>query len=346
MNNLGLWGATILCTLVIWVSADQLLTESVELPIPITPRSERGSDFVVTPLDESVRRYLVTFSGRQGDTNKLRDMASAPVELTLSDEFLADKGVGSHKLRLVEELRSRPATIPGVTVTRVDPPELSVIVDRRLVQEVPVTIQTGRLDYAVEPRVQPSVVRVTLLQTQWDRVRNANPRVIVDAEGDLAKQAEGVPVKLDVPMAAMLRSDIGDVPVMSVRPSVVEIRATLRRRRKSGTIQAVPIKFLGGRMLWNQFSVEFRQPNPPETLRIDVVGTPEEVDKLVSGELKTFAVLSLAGSGSFEENTYQFYKPEFNLPQGVQVAEDQIIESFEIRLVRRPTSLNEAELGD
>jgi len=336
MQNLRLWFATVFVTLVIWVSADQLLTESVELPVAISIRPERGSDYVITPLDTSVRKYVVTFSGRQADMNKLGDIVSTPVVLTVTDEVLGSKSLGRQNLVLVDELRSREAEFPGVAVTRVDPPTAAINVDRRVVHEVPIVLQRGALDYTVEPRVQPSVARVTVLQTEWERIQSANPRSVVNAEGDLAKQPEGEPIKLDVPLAAALRTDVGDLPVIDVSPSTVEVRATLRRRRKTGTIQAVPIKFLAGQILWNRYHVEFRQPNPPETLRISIVGPPEEVDRLVSGERKTFAILSLAGSDSFEENTYQFYKPEFNLPPGVELAEDQTIESFEIRLVRRP----------
>ncbi len=345
MQQIGLYGATAVLTLLIWVSADQLLTESVELPMSITIRAPRGSDFVVTQAEDAPRTYLVTFRGRQADVNKLPDLVSRPLTLTIEDAELASGGLGTRLLDVVDELRDREAEFPGCTIQHVDPPTTRIHVDRRITREVPVVFRGGNLDYSVEPRVSPPSVNVSVLQSHWEQVEGSNPRIAVDAESDMATQPEGMPLKLDVPLDPALESDSGNVPVVSVSPKTVEVRATLRRRLKRGTIQAVPIKFVGSRLLWNEYTVQFRQPNPPDTLRVTVVGPPEEVDRLVSGDRKTFALIYLAASDASAEGAYQFFKPEFNLPRAVQLAEDETVETFEMRLVRRTDTLPARERG-
>ena len=335
MQQIGLYVVTAVLTLLIWASADQLLTETAELPMSITVRGRRGSEFVVTPAEEATRTYLVTFRGRQADVKNLSDLTSRPLTLTVEDAALEVGGLGLRSLTLLDELREHESAFPGCTIQHVDPPTTSIAVDRRITREVPVFVRTGNLDYSVEPRVSPTMIAVTLLQTQWERIQDANPRVAVNAENDMATQPEGTPIKLDVPLDSILQSDSGSVPVVSLAPQTVEVRATLRRRLKRGTIQAVPIKFVGSHPLWNRYTVQFRQPNPPDTLRITVVGPPDEVDRLASGERKTFALISLAASDTTAEGGYQFFKPEFSLPAGVQLADDETVESFEIRLVRR-----------
>ena len=75
------------------------------------------------------------------------------------------------------------------------------------------------------------------------------------------------------------------------------------------------------------------------------MGPPDEVDKLVSGQRKTFAVINLGNPDSLAGDSYQFFKPEFSLPPGVELADDQLIESFEIRLLRRPETTPGTERG-
>lgn len=342
MEQFRLLSGTAVLTVLIWVSADQLLTETQELDVTIALRTEPNSDFVLGFVEGSPTRFRITASGRQGDLNILRDQGR--LELTVGDAVLLTSDLGLRDLNLQDRFRERGLVFAGCAVLRVQPAVAKVYVDRRMSVEVPIVARFGNLGYVVEPRVDPDRVHVTIMQTIYDRVRTANPRVALDVETYLANQPEDEPVRISgIPLRAEIESDLGPVLVESVSPDTVTLRATLRRRWKTGTIQAVPIKLLGSGRVLNKFVIEFKNPNPPDTMSLKVVGPAAEVDRLVSGELKVFATISITGSTARWPDDYGFCFPQFDLPPSVQLADDQITPKFDIRLVPRPDAMRESD---
>lgn len=335
MQQLRLLSTTALLTLFIWISADQLVTKTADIVVHITVRSEPNSDMVVTPTPNAPTSFTVTLSGRQVDVSVLRETGVATVELALRDEVVRDRELGVLNLALRDEFRASATAFPGFAVKKVDPPTMQVMLDRRIKVEVPVKVRSSSLEYAVDPRVDPESVQVTILQTLYDAISSAGPRIVVDAESYLRNQPEGRAVNLDVPLQPTVQTDRDAYDVIGVTPDTVKLRATLRLRLARGTIQAVPLKLLISPDVQQSYVIEFREENPDVTLSIDVIGPPEEVERLVKGERKTFAVINPGSPGRFAGGAYQFFAPQFDLPPGVKLAEDQAIPSFEIRLVPR-----------
>lgn len=346
MQQLWLLSGTAALTLLIWVSADQLATKKVEMSVRIVVRAEPNSNLIIKSMEDASQRYLVTLSGRQSDVSRLGDLGARDIVITIKDSTVSGQGLGQQTLSLLEELQARQSDFAGCTALHVEPATIQIKVDRRIEREVSIHAHLGNLDYSVEPRVDPATARVTVLQTEWDRIKNANPRIVLDAVSDMGNQPEGEPIRLEVPLVSVIKNDGSDVAALSVIPKTVTLRATLRRRRKAGTIQAVPVKFLVSQSVWNRYDVQFRQANPPETLRVHVVGPPDEVDKLVGGQRKTFAVITVGSPDSMPDGSFQFFKPEFNLPPGVKLADDQVTESFEIRMVRRAEPASDPDRGN
>jgi len=344
MQQVGLWTSTVALTLLIWVSADQLITESVELPVTVSVRAAPIGDLVVTLLDDAASEYLVTVSGRQSDVAKLGDGATRLVTLTFDESMLHGRELGPQSISLLDELQSMPSEFPGCTVEHVEPATVDILVDRRVERLVPVTVRSGSLDYGVDPQVDVTSARVAVLQSEWDTIEGANPHLAIEADSYMASQVEGEPIKLEVPLQ-MISSDLRSIRPLSVSPGTVTLRATLRRQRKAGTIQAVPVKFVVSANVWSHYTVEFRQENPPETLSVRVVGPPDEIDRLVNAQRKTFATIMLGTQNASSDGVFQFFKPKFNLPIGVELAVDQEIESFEIRLVPKGNSSGAADRG-
>ncbi len=344
MQQLGLWFSTVALTLLIWVSADQLITESVEVPVTVSIRAAPNSNLVVTLLAGGTSEHLVTVSGRQSDVGKLGDGATRLIVLPLDESVLHGRELGPQSISLLEQLQSRPSEFPGCTVERVEPETVEVVIDRRVQREIPVTARLGSLDYSVQPQVDVTTAIVTVLQSEWDTIKDANPRLAIDADSYMASQAEGEPIRLDVPLQT-ISTDSRSIRPLAVSPETVVLRATLRQRRETGTIQAVPVKFVVSANVWSHYAVEFRDENPPETLSVRVVGPPDEIDRLVSGQRKTFATIMLGTQDASADGAFQFFKPKFNLPIGVELADDQEIESFEIRLVPRGTSPGAPDRG-
>lgn len=335
MERLSLISATVGLTLLVWAAADQLITETVELPAAITLRADPLSAMILAPVDSAPSTFVIHLSGRQSDVSNLGDRASQrSVVLTVPDGVLQTLKLGEQDLPLLSILAQNPSKFPGCTVQGIEPPNLRVHVDRLIERNLNVVVRPGNLEYTVAPLVEPSSVQATIRQTFWMNIENANPRIALDAESLLKNHLEGKPVDLDVPLTKIVSSDAGEADLKTVSPPRVTLRATLAGRRETGVIQAVPVRFLVSDNVWKRYDVVFRQPNPSETLNVTVIGPPGEVARLRSGERKLFAYIPLGNPDAMTE--FQFVKPEFNLPSGVELEGDEAAYTFEIRLQRRP----------
>ncbi len=328
---------TALLTIFVWVSADQLVRETAELPVSISIKSEPNSRMVISLGEGAPESFTVSVSGRQADVTALREAGTIPVILTLRDEAIQTRGLGLLNIPLRDALRHMTSAFGSCVIHAVTPPTLSAIIDRRVDVSLPIRVRPGSVEYAVEPRVDLDTVTVTILQSTYDGIQESNPRITLDVESYFKNQPEDVPVKLSARIEPVVETEQGSYAAFAVTPETVTVRATLRRRLKEGTIQAVPIKFRLSPNVHHRYDIEFRKENPDETLRINVIGIPEEVDRLVSGERKTFAVIALSNPGPLAGGVFGFYEPEFNLPPGVKLVEDQTVPSFELRLVPRKT---------
>ncbi|NOT02666.1 MAG: hypothetical protein HOP29_18830 [Phycisphaerales bacterium] len=338
MERFSLISATVGLTFLVWAAADQLITETVELPAAITLRIDPAANMIVAPADASPPSFMIHLSGRQSDVSNLGDRASQRnVVLTVPDAVLQGLPLGEQDLPLLSILEQNPSKFPGCIVQGIEPPTFRVHVDRIVERNLNVVIRPGNLDYTVAPLVEPTSVQATIRQTFWSNIENANPRIALDAESLLKNQPEGRPIDLDVPLTKTVWSDVGEADLKTVSPPRVTLRATLAGRRETGVIQAVPVRFLVGDNVWKRYDVVYRQPNPSETLNVTVVGPPAEIARLKSGERKVFAFIPLGNPDAMAE--FQFVKPEFNLPPGVELAEDGTLYNFEIRLQRRPDAV-------
>ncbi len=333
---------TALLTVFVWISADQLVTKTADIGVNIVVRAEANSDLVVGATVGTPTRFTVTLSGRQADVAALRDTGVAMVELTLRDAAVRDRDLGELSLSLRDELRNSASAFVGFAIESVDPPTMLVMLDRRIQVDMPVQVRSSSLVYAVDPSVEPELVKVSILQTVYEAIAPAGPRIVLDAETYLSSQPAGEAINLDVPLQPTLQTDQATYEAIGVAPDTVKLRATLRLRLSQGTIQAVPVKLLVSPHIQQEYDIEFRAENPDMTLTIDVVGPPEDIERLINGDRRVFAVINPGSPGA--GGAYQFFKPQFDLPTGVRLADEQTIPEFEIRLVRRvqPASAEDA----
>ncbi len=336
MARFQLPGATIFLTILIWAAADQLVTETDDIRAKIRVVAVTNSNLVVQPLRGAPELFSIRISGRQSEVRKLRDQGILRLNLTIDEFHTLESEIGLRKLHLRDEIQGIPE-LAGCVVQSVEPPTLDVSVDRRIEVSIPVRLRPGAMDYAVDPTLDIDSVRATLLQSRYDELKDSNPNIVVDAESYLREQPEDQPLRFSVPLPLKAETDVGTLAIMSIVPDSVTLRATLRLRLVHDTIPAVPIKFLVSHTVNNRYLIEFRDPNPILTLSVDVIGPQDAVDKLKSGEEKIFAMINIGTPNAFADGSYQFLKPEFNLPPGVTLQDNQRTE-VEVRLIPRSQS--------
>lgn len=330
--------ATVFLTLLIWGLADQLATETLEINVPVSVREAENSGLVISRLSTTPTTVVVRLAGRQRDINAIRESQREPVIIELDANSVRNRSLDPFELSLLEEFQSNQSKFRGCSVENVTPNIIRLNIDRIETHEIPIQVKKGQLDYTVPPRIEPSSVSIRILKSTFERIADAQPHLLVDAEDFLRDQSEDVALKFPIPLEHDIYSERGIFPARSVEPDTVTLRATLRQRVAYGTLQAVPIKFQTNRNILNNFVIEFRDPNPVETLTVKITGPIETVKRLESGERKTFAIINIGSSDTLNQAEYQFFRPELNFPPGVTLADGESLPTFEIRLVPREST--------
>jgi hypothetical protein len=296
-NTLRTFLLVSLITVMIWTfaEAESLTTKTVriELAFADDPQTARfvqvadnqgwtsrveavieGSTASVGDLESALRRGVSLRAG----------MAGIPAE---PGEYTIDL---NQALRAAPELGNR-----GVTVVKVDPPNIKVVVDTLVTREVKIVTDVAGavVDGAVETR--PSRARLSLPSSLADRIgaeASVMARVSPDAIAKLVPgRAETIPGVVLVPPPALANRQR-----ITIVPDRTDVILTLRARTADYTIASVPvhIKLAAGEMgRW-----DVNVPEEDRFIRdVKVSGPSDLVDRVRRGDIRVTAVLSL----SFDE---------------------------------------------
>lgn len=322
MAQLKLVAMSAVLTIIVWVSADQLLTESATIRIAIDPRPVASNTYTARLADPE-EKVLVEVSGPQKTIARLRE--TPLTEITLPIERLTTGDV-----ELLDALEHHWAKPLGLVVNSVIPKYLTVVVDHQITVAVPVWVDPGTLDYDVDPSVEPDRVQATISAELFEAIPQERRRVVLDAEKLLRNKPAGELLSFPVPLEAKI-----DGVDAAVLPAQVTLRANVRQQHITDTIAAVPIHFAGSVDLWEEFRIELRDHGTLLTQPIAVRGPAELVARLVAGDLKVTGLIALNRDDAMNTGGFRVKRPTFvGLPHKVELANPAAIPNVEFRLVR------------
>ena len=315
-----------LLTVLVWLFADQLLTESVTFQVVFEPVAAVGESYNVSTPAERPQHFQIALSGPQKAVAQIRETPPATVPLPVEP-----RTTGRVSIKIIDILQRNPAQFPGLTVESVTPEYLEVAVDREITVTLPVWVDPGVLDYDVDPSSEPDHVQVTISQRRFNDIPAEKRRLVVPAEDLLRNQPKGQLLSFPVPLEAK----VDGVEVKDVTPARVDLRATVRELRVTGTIPAVPIRVAGSVDLWNEFRVDLGDRSTMLTQPVTVRGPAEIVARLTTGDIKVTGLIALSRDDTLEPERDRAKRPVFvGLPPGVELADPKAIEPVEFRLVR------------
>lgn len=324
MAQLKLVAMSAVVTVLVWMSADQLLTESATLQVTLEPVAAAGDSYTLSARDPAAR-FQVVLSGPRDVITRFRE--SGPWTIQLPVEA---RTTGPISVPVLGALRKSRTQFSGLTVDSVVPEYLEVIVDREITRLLPVWVDKGTLEYDVDPTVEPDRVQVTISQQRFSAIPAEKRHLVLQAEGLLRNRKKGELLSFPVPLEAKV--DGIDVKVV---PAQVNLRATVRELHITDTIAAVPIRFSSSVDLLNEYGIELRDQTTLLTQPITVRGPAELVDRLVAGDIKVTGLIALNRDDTLDPGRYRAKRPTFvGLPPGVELATPEAIESIEFRLVR------------
>ena len=322
MQQIKLISVTTVLTLLIWTTADQLLSDEVEIAVTVLPVPTNARMIVQTDPPEQ-HTFQTRLRGPKRIVDQVRKDGLKPVSLQVRD---LPNGV--YPIDVKKELSDHPEQFRGLRIEAVDPPVVRVVVDHLATVTMPVQVVGGGLEYEVVPTVEPAEVEVTIAERSLAELGPTTRRVFLEVAGLLSHKPKGE--ALEIP-GVPLTPKVGEVDVR-LEPNTVTVFATLREQSKTATIAAVPVHVAASFDVFSQFRIETRDGSTLITRAIAVRGPPEAVDRLVSGGTRVVGLIVVTGELAAQPGEYHELEPVFDLPPEVQLAAP--VAPVEFRLVR------------
>ncbi|HLO41321.1 MAG TPA: hypothetical protein VK176_09880 [Phycisphaerales bacterium] len=286
-----------LITIMIWTfaEAESLTTKTVRIEVAFAVDPQTSRFVEVTENQGWNSRVEVEIEGSTALVNELESALRRGVSLRAGMPGIPAEP-GEYTVDLNQALRAAPEIDGrGVTVVKVDPPNIKVVVDSLVTKEVKITTDVAGavVDGAVETR--PQRARLTLPSALAVRV---GPETAVIARVPPEAIAKLVPGRAETIPGVTLTAPAGLAgrPRVLIDPDRADVVLTLRARTADYTIASVPvhIKIAAGEM--GRWDVVV--PEEDRFIRdVKVSGPSDLVDRVRRGDIRVTAVLSL----SFDE---------------------------------------------
>ena len=312
MQHIQLIASTVVLTLLIWVAADQSLTDSAEIHITVVPVIREGTAMLVDLADPDDGDLTVRVVGprkRLDDLGRFSDPIQLPIDVAET---------GEHRIELRQRLAALREPFVGLTIDSVSPSTLRVIVDRYVNQSVPVELEQGSLGLEEVLRVEPATVTVRIRERHWREIAARSPTFLIPSiEARLRGRPEGELIEEGV----FLDSTLLGKPV-DPTPNRVLVRGKLLRQLATESLPAVNVGFFFTRpQLFNDYMLDFPDPDIVLTQTITVRGPRDSLDRLLRGDPRVVGIIMVTRDDIAAGEEFRTVVPTFHLPPEVELVD-------------------------
>ena len=336
MDHLKLLGTTAVMSLLIWVTADSLVSETLTLNVAVQLEPTDPSGSMLVELPDAERVVEIQVAGPRRTIDSL--VTEGPLAARLA---VPDLPTGSAELPLDEEtlqeaLSAEYPNFRKLRVVAVTPRALAITVDHLIGVEFAITTRRLTLAYEVEPQLRRTTAIVRMRESRYQQRQTAGLPNEIDIAAELERllrdRPAGQPVRLDVSLDV---EPFG--PNATLAPEAVRVTATLASQRVSEVIPTVPILLaVSFSNLDKPYRAVTLDGSTLVTRPIRVTGSPEAVARLRRGETRAYGIIQLKQADFDDPDRPKLAVPEILLPAGVQLAEEPAQVDF--RLVPPPAT--------
>lgn len=334
MDQLRLLGITAVLTLLIWASADSLVTEtaSVGILLKVIP-AITGSNMVIR-ADPNGERFDVQVSGPRRTVQAVQVRGPYRLRLPLEDRPTGEATISLDRYTLKRELTEQWADFRNLTVVSVAPDTLSVVIDRVVTKDIEVAAKRLTLAYDVEPQLRRTTASVEIRESFLQTLPAGQP-LQIDIGPDIERLLKDQPVGKSVTVRVSLDNRRFG-PDAEVKPNSIEVTATVRAQRSTEQIPTVPVLVaISFANLEKRVRAVTREGSPLTlvTQTISVTGPTDEVMRLVRGETRAYGVIQLKEDDLQQMGVLKLAVPEYHLPKGLDLTADPPSIEFQLIVV-------------
>ncbi len=322
-------------SLLIWFYADQASTESAAHTVWLRLRPPGSAQWRLADPNSERARVVVTFTGPTRAIAELEEEVQSD-RFLLSYVIEADTPSGPYtieqlaaKLDALEEVRRR-----GLSVAAVDPPDITIQVDRLITKEFPVTAQADTFKI-VQTTVRPPTVKITLPESQKNKLDVVEIVANIEAlEAHRNQIREHLAANEDNPGQPI---ELYDVPLvrppgltLKLEPEWVAVTAVIERRDQTKLLRGVYVRFDVSLDQWRKYDLEVRD-SAALSLEVNVRGPSDLIASLTPQDVRAY--VEIKTGDAIRTEGWLTRSVNFDLPPGVIL--DQSSPQVQFRLMEK-----------
>lgn len=334
MDQLRLLGMTAVLTLLIWASADSLVTETASVGITVRPvPKDHGSNLVIH-TEPSGDRFDIQVSGPRRAVQAVQVRGSYLLRLPIEDRPTGEATILLDRFALKRELAQQWADFGNLTVVSVNPDTLSIIVDRVITKDIEIAAKRLTLTYDAEPQLLRTTATVDMRES-FLQTLPAGQTLLIEIGPDIERLLKDQPAGKSITVRVSLDSRRFG-PDAEIKPNAIEVTATVRAQRSTEQIPTIPVLVaMSFANLEKRVTAVTREGNPLSlvTQTISVTGPTDEVMRLVRGETRAYGVIQLKEDDLQQLGVPKLAIPDYHLPRGLELAADPPPVEFQLIIV-------------
>jgi hypothetical protein len=321
-------------TILIWFYADQASSVSDEVVVWLSLRPPGSATWRLADPNTERLPIMVTFAGPARSVSKLQEDLQGD-RFRLSYVIEADPPSGPYR---IEQLANRLDTLEevrrrGLRVMTVNPPELTVEVDRLVTRELPVVARADSFKIVQTTNIAPPTVQVTLPASQSEKLEQTE--IVADIEA-IEAHRELIRVHLGAGDSKPGQPlELNDVPLVRppgaiLKPEWVSVTTVIERRDQTKLLRSVYVRFDVSLDQWQKYDLEVKD-NADLALEVMVRGPSDVIASLTPQDVSAFVEIST--SDAIKTEGWLTRPVKFVLPPSVIL--DQTTPQVQFRLVER-----------
>lgn len=330
--------AVVVLTLLIWFYADQAGTRSEDYVVWLSLRPPGSAQWRFADPNSERARVRITLSGTTGALGDVReDLDKNTLRFTYVIE--ADPPSGPYRVGLLEKLDSfEEVRRRGLTVRNVDPPAVTVLIDRFVTKELPVVARADTFKIVQTTTVAPPTVQVTMPESQIDKLEQTEIIANIEAlEAHRALIREHLMSSESKPGEGI---GLQDVPLVRPPGAILDyervfVRAVIEQREQSKLLRSVYVRFDVSADQWRGYDLEVKD-NADLALEVKVRGPSDLIASLTPQDVRAY--VEIKTGDAIRTEGWLTRTVNFVLPPGTTL--DQTAPQIQFRLVedRKTTS--------
>ena len=336
ISNLKTLAWTIPLTLLIWVYAEREQVQpmsDVVVPFELTTVD---SDRVISLSASQDRNLVLDVIGPQARLQELKNRLSGGqmpqgLKLEVPTYYEVNR---QHSLPTLPLVRAQRIFADyGVTVRNAQPALLNVTIDQLVDRDARVSVRPGLNN--VDATFEPTTVKVhgpkTLLDSATSSGAGGRSDLVVHA--DIPESTLSAPGHHDLPDVLLVRPGVLTDPRVSIMKTG-KIRASIdvRKSDKTEFYSSMPVTVDQPVDTAEKYIIQIDRP---AVQNVTVIGPPELIDNIKRSEFRPKARLVITAADLARIGERQSKVVQYDLPNGVQVSDEDKSKMVEFRVVDR-----------